>query len=314
MTRRLLPLLLKIGVSGVLMLLVLRVVQPKAILEAAERLRGVTVLEVLALSFAAYLGRALRWRVLLRRMQVPVGPGTAYRLTLVGVFYGILTPGRFGEFGKALHLGASRSTTLSTVFVERVMDLLFLEAASAPAFILFPDWRGAPRLVYLGLTALTLAVVLLLVSGGLGPLLRTGIVPRRVRAAAAGIALGRLRHSRTLLLGFVGTASFYALGFSGGVVLLRDLAPGAPLAFVGVFPVIILLGNLPLAFGGIGLREQVALIAFTSLGLAPRIGPTFSLLWFALVSLVPGLLGIAGHTLAGARFRSGGRRRKVVET
>ena len=314
MKRRFLSLLLKIGVSGILMLLVLRSVEPEAILEAAGRLRGITVLEVLALSLAAYLGRALRWTVLLRRMRVRVGAGTAYRLTLLGVFYGILTPGRFGEFGKALHLGASRTTTLSTVFVERLMDVLFLEAVSAPAFILFEDWRGAPRLVYLVLTALTLALVLLLVSGAVKPLLRSGIMPARIRDAVAEVAPGRMNHPRTLLLGFLGTASFYALGFSGGLILLRDLAPGAPPIFVAVFPVIILLGNLPLAFGGIGLREQVALIAFTSLGLAPRIGPTFSLLWFTLVSLIPGLLGVAGNALAGAHLRSGDRRRKTVET
>ena len=70
------------------------------------------------------------------------------------------------------------------------MDVLFLEAVSAPAFILFEDWRGAPRLVYLVLTALTLALVLLTPSGAVKPLLRSGIMPARIRDAVAEVAPG----------------------------------------------------------------------------------------------------------------------------
>ncbi|MBK7366717.1 MAG: glycosyltransferase family 39 protein [Candidatus Eisenbacteria bacterium] len=59
---------------------------------------------------------------------------------------------------------------------------------------------------------------------------------------------------------------FYFFGYAGAWVLLRDLAPGtSPLLLLGL-PVIPLLGNLPIAFGGLGLREQVSAALFGQFG------------------------------------------------
>jgi hypothetical protein len=76
------------------------------------------------------------------------------------------------------------------------------------------------------------------------------------------------------------------------MLLVRDLAPGAPFTLALGFPIIPLLGNLPIAFSGFGLREQVSATLFSQLGTSAAAGPAFSLAWFTVATLLPGLLGI----------------------
>ena len=50
--------------------------------------------------------------------------------------------------------------------------------------------------------------------------------------------------------------------------------------------------SIPLALGGLGLREQVSALAFASLGTPAAVGPVFSLLWFLVVTVIPALIGL----------------------
>jgi hypothetical protein len=59
------------------------------------------------------------------------------------------------------------------------------------------------------------------------------------------------------------------------------------------FPIIPLLGNLPIAFSGLGLREHISATLFDGIGAGAATGPAFSLLLFTVSTLLPGLLGLA---------------------
>jgi uncharacterized membrane protein YbhN (UPF0104 family) len=128
------------------------------------------------------------------------------------------------------------------------------------------------------------------------PRLIESLALRLPRASAAlrgwsGGATGMLR-SRAFARGLAAGLFFYALNFAGAALLLDRLAPGYPPRLALMFPVIILLGNLPVAFGGLGLREQVSAVAFARLGASAAVGPVFSLLWFLVVTVIPALIGL----------------------
>ncbi len=74
--------------------------------------------------------------------------------------------------------------------------------------------------------------------------------------------------------------------------MLRDRA-AAPARLVLSFPIIPLLGNLPITFSGLGLREHVSAALFRGIGADTAAGPAFSLSLFTVATLVPGLLGLA---------------------
>jgi len=289
----------KILISLTLLVLVFRRIDLHQAGLALSRVHPVTLGIALALALLGYLGRAARWSALLRRAGVRVSLPECYRLTLVGTFYGLVTPGRVGEFARVMHLGLPRSRTLPSVLWDRLGDVLLLEALAVPAFVLLDAWHGPLLAAYLLIVLATVALVLAVDSARV-----LAWLARRLPGAAARIerwgsgATGVLR-SAAFARGLLGGLFFYALNFLGAFLLLRELSPQSPATLALIFPVIILLGNLPIAFGGLGLREQVAATAFTRFGAAAAVGPVFSLLWFAVITLVPGLIGLL---FSSARF------------
>ncbi|HEY7139606.1 MAG TPA: lysylphosphatidylglycerol synthase transmembrane domain-containing protein [Methylomirabilota bacterium] len=303
------PLLLQIVVSGALLALLARRVPVGDTLAAMNRLQPGTFAAALALVLVSYLGRARRWAALLARAGVGVRGGTAYCLTLAGVGYGLVTPGKVGEFVRVLHLDAPRSRTLASAVWDRVTDVLLLEALSLPAFVLVPAWRGPVLWVYAAVVAATLGLLVVLESGRIQALARrffpfaAGPLERWREASAGTLA------SRVFAAGLGGGVFYYAFNFAAAFLLLRDLVPGAPARLLLSFPIIPLLGNLPIAFSGLGLREQVSAALFHSIGADAAAGPAFSLLLFTVATLVPGLLGLALATTPWARSGVAGGRR-----
>lgn len=283
---------LQITVSVILLVLLARQVQVSAITEALSQLRPATLLGALALTLVSYLGRAQRWAGLLARSGLRLALAPAWALTLLGVGYGLVTPGKVGEFARVLHLGVPRTQALASVIWDRVTDVLLLEALAIPAFVLVPAWRGPVLWLFLAVVAATLAGVALLESRALQQ-----ATARILPAAAAPIARWQEASRGTFMSGafrsgLAGGVFYYVLNFASAMLLVRDLAPSAPFTLALGFPIIPLLGNLPIAFSGFGLREQVSATLFSQLGAAAAAGPAFSLAWFAVATLLPGLLGL----------------------
>jgi len=299
---------LQLLVSLALLALLVRVVPVREARGVLARVRPGTLAGAVALALVGYWGRARRWSLLLERSGVVIRPATSYRLTLVGTFYGLVTPGRVGEFARILHVRAPRAATLPSVVWDRVADVLILELLCVPAFALVPAWRGPLLAAWLGVVAVTLVGVLLLASKSVArasaralpvlarPIARWAEVSRQLLGRGASAA------------SFGWGAFFYVFTAAAAWLLLRDLSPGvSPRLLLGL-PVIPLLGNLPVAFGGLGLREQVSVAVFAQFGVGAATGAVFSLLWFAVVTLLPGLLGFAAGALSpvGASPRPGG--------
>src|SRR5262249_56883980 len=88
----------------------------------------------------------------------------AWCLTLLGVGYGLATPGKLGEFARVLRLGVPRSQALASVVWDRATDVILLEALSLPAFLLVPAWRGPVLGVFSAVVLATAGLVALLES------------------------------------------------------------------------------------------------------------------------------------------------------
>lgn len=306
MSRPRVGLLLQLLASTLLLVLLALQVPLEDVRRALTSLRPATLAPSLALCLVGYLGRSLRWTMLLRRSGVAISPGEAYRLTLAGTFYGLFTPGRLGEFARVLHLKAPRSATLPSVVWDRVADIVILELLCVPGFLFVPEWRG-PLLVAFLLVVLTTALgIAMLASPPLHRLttrlLPTLTAPIRRWSESSGVLLRGGASARSFGWG----AFFYLFTFPAAWLLMRDLAPQAsPLLLLGL-PLLPLLGNLPVAFGGLGLREQVSASVFDAAGAGAATGVVFSLAWFTVVTLVPGLFGwLLTMLLPGARRDAG---------
>src|SRR5436305_5490870 len=150
--------------GAVLILAFLRLVNVSAVYQRLEHFSvGFAVLCGVAF-LAAYVVRALRWRVLLRPDEVSVG--RAVGIYQVATFLNWLLPIRGGELAKSLLLRRLNaipvSQSLATVTIDKTMDLL--PAALLLAVLPFvPAHLGRPLwfLLFCALAAVASAILLL---------------------------------------------------------------------------------------------------------------------------------------------------------
>ncbi len=285
-------LILQIAVSALLLAWLAHRVPVTDVAAALARLRPTTIAAALALTLVSYLGRAQRWAGLLQRSGRSLALAPAWALTLLGVGYGLVTPGKVGEFARVLHLGVPRNIALASVVWDRVTDVILLELLALPAFVLVPAWRGPVLWLFAAVVAATIVLVTVLESRRV-----QDAAARLVPAIAAPLARWQAASTGTLTsgafrVGLAGGAFYYALNFASAALLVRDLAPSAPASLALGFPIIPLLGNLPIAFSGFGLREHVSAILFGQSGAGTAAGPAYSLAYFAIGTLLPGVLGL----------------------
>ncbi|MEO5987330.1 MAG: lysylphosphatidylglycerol synthase transmembrane domain-containing protein [Candidatus Eisenbacteria bacterium] len=285
-------LILQLGISILLLGLLLRRIPLHQFLTAFARVRPTSIVSAIVLSLIGYWGRAYRWSALLARAGVKLPVARSYCITLIGICYGLVTPGRVGEFARILHLRLPQSQILPSVVWDRIFDVLLLEAMTLPAFLFFPQWRGPLMWLFLGVVGLSIVAVLVVdhppAISAIGRSIPWLAKPIGYWSRASS---GTLR-SPALLSGLAGGLFFYLFSYASAWLLLRDLAPGAsPLLYLSL-PIIPLLGNLPFTLGGLGLREHVSATVFGQLGLGIGLGPAFSLLWFSTTTLTPGLVGL----------------------
>jgi uncharacterized membrane protein YbhN (UPF0104 family) len=302
-------LVVQILVSALLLAWLLQKVPLADLQSAIARLKPSTLVAALALTLVSYLGRAQRWAKLLSRAGLRLPLGRAWCLTLLGVGYGLVTPGKVGEFARVLHLGVPRAQALASVVWDRATDVLILEALALPAFVCVPAWRGPVLWLFAAVVAATLGLVALLESRSV-----QRVVARVLPFAARPLARWQDASAGTLAsqafrAGLAGGAFYYVFNFAAGLLLLRDLVARVPATLLLGFPIIPLLGNLPIAFSGLGLREQVSAALFAPLGAGAASGPAFSLAWFAVATLAPGVLGLLLAPTRWARWSAPGSER-----
>lgn len=255
--------------------------------------------------------KAVRWWYLLRLQGVPYRARRAMLAYLASVYVGILTPGRLGEFVKALYVkqdaGVSVGKGMSSVLVDRLFDLYALIGAGAYGLVVFarlvtlPDWA----LALVGLGVLASLAALLPCTGRLA-LRALAVLPlvRRQRGRLAAqvegfyASLARLAGPR-LLPAVAGTAAAHAILYTQCYLLA--IALNLPLRFGFVLfamAVVNLVNLLPVTVSGLGTREATLTLLFGSVGLGPEVAVAYSALVFLTFYIAAGVAGAVAWTAA----------------
>ena len=82
-----------------------------------------------------YALRALRWQAILHSTGIYLPFTTTFRILLIGNFYGLITPGKIGELGRAFHISEKKAVTVPTVALEKLIDIAVLAFLSALTLI-----------------------------------------------------------------------------------------------------------------------------------------------------------------------------------
>ncbi len=95
----------------------------------------------LAMLMAVYLVKSWRWYIINRAFDIRIPYGTTLTFFLVSGFLSAITPGRIGEFSKIYFLsrkyGVSYSQSTSTVFLDRIWDVMVLSLMGGGGILFF---------------------------------------------------------------------------------------------------------------------------------------------------------------------------------
>jgi uncharacterized membrane protein YbhN (UPF0104 family) len=267
--------------------------------------------KLLAIAAALIIGgtalRAVRWQILLPAMDARVPLRLLVQLYFIGAFFNIFLPTGLG--GDAVRIARLARVTgrtpesIGVTLVDRATGLwvLFLLALGALPFshhLLPPGW--------------TTVIALGAAGGVLGGCLVMGtpLVPwlgSRIRLPGQQ-KLERL-YRTVALVGYrrLGKACLVSLVFAGLLIALtvlvaRALGVHLPVrAFIIFTPIISFSLALPISIGGLGVREQTFVLLFTSMGVSAAKATAISLMFYALTTLLLGLIGGVMSALEGSR-------------
>ncbi|MGD9600878.1 MAG: lysylphosphatidylglycerol synthase transmembrane domain-containing protein [Gammaproteobacteria bacterium] len=277
-----------LAIGGVLLWLSLRAFEPAVF---SAMLAGLDARGLLLAGAAYWSGlwvRAVRWGVLIGRLQTVAGPAVLETL-LVGYGANNLLPARLGElvradYGKRV-LGVSRSRLLGTIVLERVLDLTAVLGCLGLGLALGAVEAGERFTTIVHDVVLHGAAVVAVVWGGILlcrrrlPRLRSMGQTRMLREVLEGFtSLDRRTALTSGMLTFVVWGCeclalwcvFQAFGTSLemgqltlllGVSTLSTLVPTAP-GYVGSYQLVFVL-----AMAAFGIAETVGLVVATAIQL-----------------------------------------------
>jgi uncharacterized membrane protein YbhN (UPF0104 family) len=288
-TRKILAILRIIGAPALLVIIMWRVDLGEMI-AAFGRIRilpfaGAAIL--IAVNFALQI---IKWRYLLSP-AVRVTRADLIRSLMGGYAFVLATPGRVGEFSRALFIpGESRLKIMGLVAVDKLTTFSIILLASSLSLAL---WRPEPFFL-LPLGALGLFILLafqprflVMAARKLSPLL-----PWRDKIALFLEGIQTLSGRRILVLLLLSLLLFLVYSVQFYLLLSAFEAVGKRVMII-CFPLVTLINSVPITIGGLGIREGAAVLLFTQFGVQGSSALGAALLLFAINILIPGLCGLA---------------------
>jgi uncharacterized membrane protein YbhN (UPF0104 family) len=294
---------LRLGLTAALFALLFWQVRWQQVWDSVQSLDGKLFVWVCLLWIPTIYLQYVRWALLAREAGEGVSRGDIRRSFWVGFTLGLVTPGRVGQFGRALALhNCSLSRAMGLSAMERGYSAITINGFGLLALVLLP-WLGwMPP--YATLNGVAQGV--LIVAGTF--LLVLGVFPRSVFRPLNWIAsklpfrdklasaidvlkpAGPARGIVYLLLAAAGLASAL-LQF---VLLLHAMHADVPV-FAGMLAALLtffLKGALPISVGSLGVGEWTAVYCFRGLGVEPSVSVAASLILFVLNVFIPSLIGL----------------------
>ncbi len=219
--------------------------------------------------------RAYKWHRLVEAVG-KVHVRQSLRALFGGFALGLVTPGRVGELGRCVFVREEDRAQVALLTLVGV-SLFYLAPHPAAVFGLavwlafLPVVAGFPRL---------LAHV-------------SGLMRRfpyfRGHLPEAGARLPQIQSLRFAALAVCATGAELASFF----FLLRAFFPAGFSTAVSTYPYIVLAGDMPVSFSGMGVREGAAALLLSPYAVPAGAAIDTTLLWFVFAILLPAALGTA---------------------
>jgi len=251
------------------------------------------------------LVKSLRWRTILLSLDIVISRTTCFSLYCMGLFVGIVTPGRIGEVIKVYFLknrGHSVFRSFFSVVFDRVSDILVLIIFGVLVFFFFLEEIGL-YIISFGIVALLTLIFIFLLVDQRSYLNRAlnGLIRRFFLIDLADynqFTLTKLWQSlKNLNRKMIFLFLFYLV--VGWLIYFLSryfiaLSLGLDLSFVDVSVISIFISivvNLPISIAGLGTREAAVIYLFGLFSLTKETALVFALLVFV-IDIIPVSFGL----------------------
>jgi glycosyltransferase 2 family protein len=217
--------------------------------------------------------KSSRWQFLLALQNKTIRNGQVFLMYMSALFIGVITPGRFGEFVKAIYLNQVGITSIShgfsSVLVDRLCDLYLLFLLAMMGLVYLSPWPGSNSFGWSGLIGAVIIPLVILVSGKTEQFI--SIFYNRVLSAKllrfaqkGGERFGQgIKELMKWQIFGAGVLTIFAWALYFLQCLLIAEALGLPLTYIEIIPIMAITNILtfvPISISGIGTRE--AALAF----------------------------------------------------
>lgn len=282
--------MLKLIVTGLLLLILYKIVDKQGLVEILKDIRLKTLGILILLYVSGQFISAYKWSRLLKATGLEYGYATICRAYFFGMFVNAAAFGTVGgDVARGVFLkpqAGQGAKVASSIVVDRIHGLMTLILVSVAGFFF------AGQILISG--GLLLSFVLALTVWYLAP--------TRIRSLCANYPLLAkifnafdlaLPKTKSLLLEITAlSAMLHLLQVSIYPIIFAELSNPLPLAVVFAFvPLVNIASSLPLSVQGLGVREGLLAMFFAHQGLTVEHAIAAGLLWFVTVSTVSLLAG-----------------------
>lgn len=305
MKKQYVSILLRLGLSIVLLGLLFVVIDRDALLQTLSSINIAHYLAGLGVYFLVMGLWGLRWHLFIRAAKEPVGFDRTLGTLFIGMFYAMFLPtivgtdvGRMYELGR--DAGSNKTNVVSTVLFDRLIGMISLVMMAIVGLIIgyqFAGTGGVVSTVLVALAALTVGWLLFfnrpLVERLFSVLFRLPLLGRlehTIRELYEALFL--LHNQPRLLFSSLAISLLYTAAETVAVMLVAK-ALGVevePIYYFIFMPIIWLILVVPISISGLGLREGAFVFLFTQVGMASADAVAISLLLYS-YGVVVGLVG-----------------------
>ncbi|MBW2977072.1 flippase-like domain-containing protein [Candidatus Woesearchaeota archaeon] len=239
------------------------------------------------------LFKAIRWNTIIQIFNRGLGIASSSTYTLIAHAFGIITPGRLGEFIKAKYLADKISIGYLKSFLTVVIDKAF-DIATTLLFVLAGFSFLNKEIFFTNYSAFALFLyifVLVLTFFYLGKILKliSRFIPRKYKNNFKTLKISREIYIKSLFFSILIWATLCIQAFF--IIRALNIPQVTFYVILSIVPLMALSSMLPISIGGVGVREIVAIYFFMLFGIPAEKSAIFSLLYTFITFGIPAVIG-----------------------
>lgn len=245
-----------------------------------------------------------KWNILLRKQGINLDFSYVFKLYLIGLFYGLLTPGKLGSFIRIVYLQKKLEKSIgecsASVILDRVLDIFALFTLAIIGSVLLIQYVS--NLFWMMLLVFIIFISLFLVfmhkeaSTIVLQVVYRFLVPAKLKKKsklAFHSFYDGLPRIKDLSIPFsIGLLSWVIACVQG--YYLVGLALGIKIPFIysiTVIPIGTIVGLIPITVSGFGTRDATLVFLLALFGVTAEKAMTISLVGYTIVAILPAFLG-----------------------